>query len=188
MSELILFHHAQGRTQGVEAFADELRAAGHRVTVPDLYEGATFSSLEDGVAHAEQIGFDEILDRGVKAAANLPASIVYAGFSLGVLPAQKLAQTRPGALGALLYHEGLAASTFGAAWPDHVALQIHVSEHDEWCELDVTQALVEGAADAELYLYPGSAHLFTDATLADYDEPAARLVLERSKEFLARWP
>jgi dienelactone hydrolase len=172
MTELILFHHAQGLTQGIEAFADELRAAGHRVTVPDLYEGATFSTLEDGVAHAEQIGFGEIIDRGVKAAANLPASIVYAGFSLGVMPAQKLAQTRPGALGALLYHEGVAASTFGAAWPDEVALQVHLNEHDAWSELDVTKKLVEDAADAELYLYPGSAH---------------RLVLERSKDFLARW-
>ena len=139
------------------------------------------------MAHAEQIGFDEIIDRGVQAAASLPASIVYAGFSLGVLPAQKLAQTRPGALGALLYHEGVAASTFGAAWPDQVALQVHLSEHDQWSELDVAQKLVEDAADAELYVYPGSAHLFTDATLADYDEAAARLVLERSKEFLGRW-
>lgn len=139
------------------------------------------------MAHAEQIGFDEIIDRGVKAAANLPASIVYAGFSLGVLPAQKLAQTRPGALGALLYHEGVAASTFGTAWPDRVALQVHLSEHDAWSELDVTKKLVEDAA-GELYVYPGSAHLFTDATLADYDESAARLVLERSKDFLGRWP
>jgi dienelactone hydrolase len=113
MSEVILFHHAQGLTRGVQAFGDELRAAGHRVTVPDLYEGATFSVLEDGVAHAEQIGMDEIIDRGVAAAADLPASIVYAGFSLGVLPAQKLAQTRPGALGALLYHEGLASERPG---------------------------------------------------------------------------
>ena len=187
MSDVILFHHAQGLIRGVQAFADELRAAGHRVTVPDLYEGATFSVLEDGVAHAERIGMDGIIDRGVAAAATLPAAIVYAGFSLGVLPAQKLAQTRPGALGALLYHEGLAPSTFGAAWPDQVALQVHVSEHDQWAELDVVQQLVKDAADAELYLYPGSAHLFTDATLADYDEPAARLVLERSKEFLGRW-
>ena len=115
MSDVILFHHAQGLTQGVHAFADALRAAGHRVTVPDLLEGATFSTVEEGVAHAQRIGMDEIIRRGVAAAADLPAATVYAGFSLGVLPAQKLAQTRPGALGALLYHDALAASTFGAA-------------------------------------------------------------------------
>jgi dienelactone hydrolase len=188
MSDVILFHHAQGLTQGVQAFADELRAAGHRVTVPDLYEGVTFAVLEEGVGHAQRIGMDEIIERGVAAAADLPASTVYAGFSLGVLPAQQLAQTRPGALGALLYHDAMAASTFGEAWPDQVALQVHVSEHDPWTELHVIQDLVKGVADAELYIYPGSAHLFTDASLSEYDEAATGLVLQRSKEFLSRWP
>lgn len=186
MSDVILFHHAQGLTPGVQAFADELRAAGHRVTVPDLYEGATFSALEEGVAHAQRIGMDEIIRRGVAAAADLPAAAVYAGFSLGVMPAQRLAQTRPGALGALLYHDAVAASTFGGAWPDRVALQVHVSEHDPWSEPDVVQALVQAVPDAELYRYPGSAHLFTDASLSEYDEAATRLVLQRSKELLAR--
>lgn len=186
MGELILFHHAQGLTRGVEVFADALRAAGHRVTVPDLYEGATFATLAEGVAHAEHIGFEEIIDRGVAAAEGLREGIVYAGFSLGVLPAQKLAQTRPGALGALLYHEGLAASTFGDSWPDGVALQVHVSEHDEWVELDVTRDLVAGAADAELFIYPGSGHLFTDSGLDVFVPEAAELVLQRSIEFLDR--
>ena len=187
MTELILFHHAHGLTRGVQAFADELRAAGHRVTVPDLYQGATFDTVEEGVAHAERLGMDQIIDRGVAAAADLPGSIVYAGFSLGALPAQKLAQTRPGALGALLYHGGVAASTFGSAWPARVALQVHLSEPDAWTELDAVQELVQDAADAELYLYPGLGHLFTDATLADYDPAAAELVLDRSRAFLGRW-
>lgn len=186
MTELILFHHAQGLTRGIEVFADMLRAAGHQVTVPDLYDGATFATLEEGVAHAEQIGFEQIIDRGVAAAHGRPESIVYAGFSLGVLPAQKLAQTRQGALGALLYHEGLAASTFGEVWPDEVALQVHVSEHDEWIELDVTRDLVARAADGELFVYPGSAHLFTDSSLDAFVPDAAELVLQRSIEFLDR--
>jgi dienelactone hydrolase len=187
MAELILFHHAQGLTDGVRAFADELRAAGHRVTVPDLYEdGATFATVEEGVAHAEQIGRDEITARALRAAADLPAAIVYAGFSLGVPRAQKLAQTRPGALGALLYHDAIPASYFSETWPGDVALQIHVSEHDAWADLDAARALMKDAPDAKLYVYPGSAHLFADSSLAEYDEEAARLVLDRSKEFLAR--
>jgi dienelactone hydrolase len=186
MAELLLFHHALGLTPGVVAFADRLRAAGHEVTTPDLYEGATFDSLDDGVAHAEEIGMEAIIDRGVAAADGLPETIVYAGFSLGVLPAQKLAQTRAGALGALLYHEGVAAQNLGEPWPRGVPLQVHVSEQDPWCELDVTRALVEEAADGELFLYPGSAHLFTDVSADEYDAQATDAVVERSLRFLDR--
>ncbi len=103
MTDLILFHHAQGCTEGVREFADQLRASGHQVSVPDLYDGATFDTLSEGIAHAQQVGFDTIIARGKLAAEGLPSEIVYAGFSLGVLPAQLLAQTRPGARGALLF-------------------------------------------------------------------------------------
>ena len=52
------------------------------------------------MAYAEELGFpDEIIGRGEQAANELPNELVYAGFSLGVVPAQKLAQTRPGARG-----------------------------------------------------------------------------------------
>jgi dienelactone hydrolase len=184
---MILFHHALGLTAGVEAFADRLRAAGHRVTVPDLYDGATFSTIDDGVAHAKGIGFDTILERGVAAASGLPDRAVYAGFSLGVMPAQKLAQTRPGALAAILYHSAFPASEFGDSWPDSVALQIHTSEQDDWGDFEVAEALVKDAADAELFTYPGSAHLFTDSSFNEYDATSAALVLERTLGLLRRW-
>lgn len=95
MAELILYHHAQGLTPGVHNFAESLREAEHVVHTPDLYDSETFVDVSSGVAHAKEIGFDVIIQRGVAAAAELPNSLVYAGFSLGVLPAQKLAQTRP---------------------------------------------------------------------------------------------
>lgn len=188
MTEVILFHHAQGLTAGVQAFADELRAAGHSVTVPDLYEGATFATVDEGVAHARSIGFGELADRGVKAAESLPERIVYAGFSLGAMPAQQLAQTREGALGALLYHAAFPASEFGESWPNEVALQVHMMENDPWSEEDrpAAEELVANAADAELFIYPGSAHLFTDSSLAEYDAEAAKLVLQRTINFLGR--
>ena len=104
MAEILLFHHAQGQTEGVLAFADELRAAGHVVHAPDLYDGKTFADLDDGVSYAREVGFDTIGERGRVAAEGLPTEIVYAGFSLGAMPAQELAQTRPGAKGALLFH------------------------------------------------------------------------------------
>jgi dienelactone hydrolase len=186
MAELLLFHHAQGQTAGVHAFADRLRAAGHVVHAPDLYDGRTFAHLDDGVAHAKQVGFGVLLDRGVAAAEGLPAEIVLAGFSLGVLPAQKLAQTRPGARGALLLHACFPPSEFGTSWPDGVPVQIHAMDDDEWFQEDAAaaQELVDEVESAELYLYPGTGHLFADSSLEDFDEEAAALLEERVLAFL----
>ncbi len=186
MAEMLLFHHAQGQTEGFHAFADEVRAAGHVVHAPDLYDGKTFAELGDGVAYAKQVGFDVMLERGVAAAEGLPAEIVYAGFSLGVVPAQKLAQTRPGARGALLFHACMPTSEFGTPWPDGVPVQIHAMDADEWFLEDAAaaQELVDEVENAELYLYPGDGHLFADSSLSDFDEEAAALLKERTLAFL----
>lgn len=186
MADVLLFHHAQGLTPGVEAFAERLRERGHRVTVPDLYGGRVFDELRAGVAYAESVGMEEIAAAGAARAEELPAELVYAGFSLGALPAQKLAQTRPGARAALLYHGGIPARWFDTPWPRGVPLQLHVSEGDEWAELDEVGELARAADDAELYVYPGSAHLFTDSSLDEYDEEATTLVLERTLALLSR--
>jgi dienelactone hydrolase len=188
MTTLVLFHHAQGQTTGFLAFADELRDAGHTVHAPDLYDGNTFRDLDEGVAYAKQVGFDEIIRRGSAAAEELPADVVYAGFSLGVMPAQSLAQTRPSARGAILYSAAMPASEFGGSWPEGVPLQIHMMDGDPWAEEDrpAAEALVEGVDDAELFLYPGSRHLFADSSLDDYDEQAAGLLKERTLAFLDR--
>jgi dienelactone hydrolase len=186
MAELLLYHHAQGRTAGFLAFADELRAAGHTVHTPDLYDGNTFSSLDEGVGYAKQIGFDTIGERGRRAADGLPNEIVYAGFSLGVMPAQELSQTRPGATGALLFSAAFPAAEFGGNWPEGVPLQIHMMENDEWAQEDLPAAreLIEIADDAELFLYAGDRHLFADSSLPDYDEQAAGLLMQRVLAFL----
>ncbi len=187
MAEVVLYHHAHGLTSGCLAFADELRAAGHVVHTPDLYEGQTFDDLEGGLGYARQAGFDTILERGVRAAEGLPDELVYAGMSLGAMPAQKLAQTRPGAKGAVLLHSAVPASEFGGAWPPNVPLQIHLMEEDEFAlegDLDAARELDETVEGAELFLYPGDRHLFTDSSLADYDERAATLVKQRVIAFL----
>jgi dienelactone hydrolase len=190
MTDVILFHHAQGLTEGIRSFADQLRAAGHSVTVPDLYEGKTFASIEDGVGYAGEAGFDTIIERGESAAEALPAGIVYAGFSLGVLPAQKLAQTRAGAKGALLFDACVPVSEFGSEWPAGVPVQIHGMDSDAFFagegDLDAAKDLVAHAQDAELFLYPGDRHLFTDSSLASYDEAAATLLTQRVLGFLGR--
>jgi dienelactone hydrolase len=186
MSQILLFHHAQGQTEGFHAFADELRAAGHVVHTPDLYDGRTFADIDDGVAYAREVGFGTLQERGVAAAENLPSDLVYAGFSLGVGPAQELAQTRPGAVGALLLHACMPTSEFGSSWPAGVPVQIHAMENDPWFEEDAAaaRALVDEADDAELFLYPGDRHLFADSSLSDFDPEAAALLTKRALAFL----
>jgi dienelactone hydrolase len=187
VAELLLFHHAQGLTAGCLSFADELRAAGHVVHAPDLYDGKTFADLDDGVGYAREVGFDTIGERGRLAAEGLPNELVYAGFSLGAMPAQMLAQTRPGAKGALLFHGCVPPSEFGGPWPQGVPLQIHLMEADEWAlegDLDAARELDETVESAELFLYPGDRHLFADNSLPDYDENAATLLKRRVLSFL----
>jgi dienelactone hydrolase len=181
MAEVLLFHHAQGQTAGFLAFADDVRAAGHVVHAPDLYDGKTFTDLNEGVAYAQEVGFGTIGERGRLAADGLPNELVYAGFSLGVIPAQMLAQTRPGAKGALLFSAAIPASEFGGSWPQGVPLQIHMMEGDEWAleDLPAARELAETVDGAELFLYPGDGHLFADNSLPDYDERAAALLEQR---------
>ena len=187
MAELLFFHHANGLTAGCLALADELRAAGHVVHTPDLYDGNTFTDLEEGVGYARKVGFDTILERGRSAADTLPNELVYAGISLGVMAAQMLAQTRPDAKGALLFSAALPLSEFGGAWPQGAPLQIHMAENDEWVlegDLDAARELAETIETAELFLYPGDRHLFVDSSLPDYDEQAASLAKQRVLTFL----
>ena len=186
MAELVLFHHAQGLTAGCLAFADRIRDAGHVVHAPDLYDGHTFSELDDGMAYAREVGFGTVMERGRLASEGLPNELGYAGFSLGVMPAQMLAQTRPGAAGALLMHAAVPTSEFGGAWPPGLPLQIHTMADDELGDADVARELAETIEGAELFLYPGDRPLFTDESLPAYDESAAVLVEQRALAFLAR--
>ena len=189
MAEVLLFHHAQGQTAGFHAFADELRRAGHTVHTPDVFDGRTFGSIDEGMAYAEQVGFpDGILERGERAANELPAGLVYGGFSLGVVPAQKLAQTRPGARGALLFYSCVPLSYFGGSWPAGVPAQIHGMDADPVFvgegDIDAARELVASAEDAELFLYPGDQHYFADSSLPSYDESATKLLTQRVLTFL----
>jgi dienelactone hydrolase len=189
MAELVLYHHVQGLTKGVQAFADTLREAGHTVHVPDLFDGRTFTTLKDGIAYAQQVGFGTLNDRGVAEAEALGPALVYAGFSFGVMPAQQLAQTRAGARGALLFHACLPMSEFGDAWPAGVPVQVHGMDADplfaDEGDLDAARDLVASTDQAELYLYPGKEHLFADSSLPSYDEEAAALLTQRVLDFLA---
>lgn len=188
MAEVVLYHHVQGLTDGVRSFADGLRQAGHTVETPDLFDGRTFATIEEGMAFAGEVGFGALADRGVAAADGMRPDVVYGGFSFGVMPAQQLAQTRTGARGALLMSACLPVSEFGSAWPEGVPVQVHGKEGDPFFteDLEAARALAGSTESAELFLYPGAQHLFADPSLADYDAAAAALLNERVLEFLAR--
>jgi dienelactone hydrolase len=184
MAEVLIFHHAGGVTPGMLALADDLRENGHIVHVLDLFDGKTFAELKDGVAYANEVDFDA---RAEAATSKLPVEIVYVGFSLGVMAAQKLAQTRAGARGAVLVSSAVKPGEFGTPWPEGVPVQIHMMENDEWVQgydLEAAHEIAETVEGAELFLYPGDRHLFADSSLADYDEAAAALLRQRVLEFL----
>lgn len=189
MTEVLLLHHAQGLTPGVVAIADRLIAAGHVVHTPDVYDGRTFDDLDAGMGYAREIGFQTAMDRGVAAAEGLPSDLVYLGISLGVMAAQQLAQNRPGVRGAILVGSAVLPEEFGGPWPAGVPLQIHGAEADPVFvgegDIDAAHDLVR-TADAELFMYPGEGHLFVDNSLADYDEDATELFLERVLGLLQR--
>jgi dienelactone hydrolase len=192
MAEVLVFHHAQGVTPGISAFADELRAAGHTVHVPDLFDGRTFGSIDEGMAFIQATGFNALRERGVRTADDLPADLVYAGFSFGETIAQQLAQTRAGARGALLFYSCVPITgewAFGP-WPDGVPVQIHGADRDPYFvgegDIDAAREIVAAVADAELFLYPGDQHYFADSSLPSYDPEATALLTSRVIGFLGR--
>jgi dienelactone hydrolase len=186
MSEVVLYHHVQGLTDGVRSFADELRQAGHTVHTPDLFDGRTFDTIEEGMAFAREAGFGALAERGVAAADGIRHDAVYAGFSFGVMVAQQLAQTRPDAGGALLMSGCLPVSEFGDEWPERVPVQVHGKDADPFFaeDLEAAQALADSTDQAELFIYPGQEHLFADSSLPEYDAAATALLTERVLAFL----
>ena len=187
MTDVLLYHHALGLTAGVHAIADRLRAAGHRVTTPDVFGGRTYGSLDEAMEVVDP-NFDSLLDTAVDAAGGAATPLVCVGFSFGATAAQRVAQTRPGVVAAALFHAAAPPTAFSPdGWPAGVALQVHVAADDPWVELDEAEALVAAAGDlGELFVYPGSAHLFTDPTLDVHDPAIAEPAMERLLALLAR--
>ncbi|MEU1836442.1 dienelactone hydrolase family protein [Micromonospora chersina] len=194
MADIVLFHHIQGLTDGVRAFADQLRAGGHTVHTPDLFDGERPATIDEGAALTRRIGGEVLDERADRAVADLPKDLVYAGVSWGAATAQRLAQTRPGARGALLYESCLPVTGEWAVgpWPEGVPVQIHGMDKDPFFalegDIDSARELVGivGPERGELFVYPGEAHLFTDSSLPSHDADATALAVRRSREFLDR--
>jgi dienelactone hydrolase len=194
MAEVVLFHHVQGLTDGVRAFAEELRLGGHTVHTPDLFDGRQPATIDEGAALVRSLGDEVVDERADKALADLPDGLVFGGFSFGASTAQRLAQTRPGARGALLYEACLPITGEWAIgpWPEDVPVQVHGMDQDPFFalegDIDAARELVDtvGPQLGTLFVYPGDQHLFTDSSLPSYDPGATALVIQRSREFLDR--
>ncbi|MDV2982276.1 dienelactone hydrolase family protein [Glutamicibacter sp. HZAU] len=193
MATIVLFHHVQGLTPGVQQMAAELRAAGHTVHPVDLFAGKLPKDVEAGIQLANKVGEDKIQQRVDKLFKNLPSELVYIGTSWGAALAQQCAQQRPGAVAAVLLESFVdldAEWSFGP-WPEGVPVQIHGMDQDPFFakegDLEAAQRFAsnEGAGLAELFTYPGDKHLFTDSSLPSHDPQARALVMERIKKFLA---
>jgi len=183
MASIVLFHSALGLTAGVRRFAGALSGDGHTVLTPDLFDGQTFRTIEQGVQKRDALGIPELMRRAAAAVEMTPRDSIYAGFSMGAAAAQYLVLSRPGARALVLMHAVLPLAALGATqWP-LVPVQIHASEADPWVG-DIVVADFARATAATVFRYPGKAHLFAEQDHADYDEGSAGLLERRVREFV----
>jgi dienelactone hydrolase len=194
MAEVVMFHSVLGLRPGVLDAAERLRTAGHTVHTPDLFDGEIFDNLDDGMGKEEALGFREIVGRTEVAVAGLPAGLIFAGFSMGVVYAERLAASRQGALGAVLMHgavpvDGLTEYFGIERWPEGVPVQVHYAVDDPWVEAEqevvpLGDAVRGAGAEFEQYVYPGSGHLFADPDFFEYDRASSKAMWERVVAFL----
>lgn len=189
MLDLVVFPSVLGMRPGVMAAADRLASASVRVHVVDVYdEGLTFDDYETAMAHMDALGFEEVVTRARRAVDAIdPDRAVLLGFSAGVVPAQIIAGTDPRAVGCVALHSIVSVAALGiGTWPDDVPVQFHTMDTDPWLEPDQVEAIqAELGERIQCFSYPGTGHLFTDATLPDeYDAEAAELLWQRVESFL----
>lgn len=187
MATVVLFHSALGRRPAVKTFADQLRAAGHSVHTPDLYDGEVFNDLHAGAAKRDALGVPVLLDRAHRAVADLPPALVYAGFSMGAAAAQALAATRPGAAGAILIQGAVPLDALGLdAWPTDVPVQLHATTADPWFDLAVVDELARAIPKdlLEVHRYDSHGHLVSDDAWIDHDPRIAERILHHVLNWL----
>ena len=184
MAEVLLFHHAQGLTRGVRAFADDLRAAGHTVHTPDLFDGRTFPSIDEGLAYIREVGFDDLRERGVRVADELPPGSSTPGSPSACC--RRRSSRRHGPAPAALC-SSTPASRSAANGPSDPGRTASRSRSTAWTTTRSSSAratsiaareIVEKVADAELFLYPGDQHYFADSSLPSYDADATALLTQ----------
>lgn len=189
--QMVIYHSAYGLRPAIIDFADRLRAAGHQVHTPDLYDGEVFSDRSEAIRKIQELGFDRLLERARAAIEGLPPDLIYAGFSNGGACAELLAATRTGAKGAVLIHAPLMVRDLGwTVWPSNVPVQVHFADKDpirNQAVIDALSAKVrESGSEFEQFEYEAPGHLFADPAFPAYNANAAELMTQRVLEFVER--
>lgn len=192
MTTVVLFHSVLGPRQGVSDAADRLRAAGHDVLTPDLYEGMAFDDYDQAMAFSDEIGQEQLMARALASVAEVPDGFVVGGFSQGSAMAVFVATRR--AVSGVLQFAGFSVLEWfgpGAAWPAGVDTQVHQTVDDPWREDEfaeqATRDVTAAGGRVEVFDYPGTGHLFTDASLPEeFDAEATELLWSRVLPFVAR--
>lgn len=187
MATIVLFHHVLGLTSGFEALADALRAGGHEVETPDMFDGRAFGSIEEGIGFVAEEGEEALGARGLAALPEPGGVLVVGGTSFGAAVAATAVAQRPDIAGMLSY-EAFVDPHWVGGWSREVPVEVHGMTEDPYFaeDLELARPWIEAHPGSELHLYPGSAHLFTDSSTPGYAADATALVIERSLEFLAR--
>jgi dienelactone hydrolase len=193
MATIALFHSVLGVRPGVDDAAELLRSRGHDVRVVDQYGGLVFEDYEPALAYVREVGFPALMAKALDLTADLPDGFVTAGFSNGGGMAEYVAATRQGVRGVVMLSGALDPAEIGVTWPKGVPAQVHYTLDDPRREqegIDAVVAAVEAAgARVEVFDYPGSGHLFADASKTDEYQPAeAELMWSRVTQFLERIP
>ncbi|WP_232661463.1 dienelactone hydrolase family protein [Pseudonocardia sp. TRM90224] len=170
-----LFHSVFG-LRGVElAAAERLRAAGHQVVVPDLFDGVTNpGDFDAAFDHLDRIGWSTVLERAHDALADAPAETVLGGLSMGAALVGDIWPARLDAAGAFYLH---AAPPVPAGIRTGTPVQLHFGAGDPFVPPERLARFRESAerngAYATVREYEGVGHFFTDETLPDHDADAA---------------
>ncbi|MEU7783586.1 dienelactone hydrolase family protein [Amycolatopsis sp. NPDC049159] len=187
MSDVVVFHSVLGLRPVELGFADRLRAAGHAVTTPDLYDGRTAPDIEAGFALKDAVGWETITRRARDAVRDLPPATVLVGVSMGAGVVETVLPHRPATAGVLLLH---ALGNLPAAARPGLPVEVHVADPDPIAPPAQVAAwraaTARVGADARVHTYPGIGHFYTDPDGPDHDEAAAERTWERVLEFLRR--
>lgn len=185
MADVMIFHGITGLIPRAAGIEQPLLEAGHRVVCPDLFEGNSFETPEEGFEYLEKVRFRTLLGRAEEAIADMPPETVLIGISMGTGVASHLARERPECAAAVLLHAVPGRAKGEPAWPASVPVQVHTSEDDPYFSRENADALIAEAADCRLVLYPGSGHTFADPEAEDYAPEQAPALVRNVTEFIS---
>jgi dienelactone hydrolase len=186
MAQVVVFHSAYGLRQAEADTAACLRAAGHDVSTPDLYDGRTASTMDAALALMDAVGWEVICARARQALEVVPQTAVLAGFSMGAGVIGSVWDQRRAAAGVVLLH-GIAPIPASAR--PGLPVQVHLAGDDPFAPRQAVARWQAGATRAglaaQVFTYPGAGHFYTDPCLADYHPASAGQTWQRVTAFLS---